>query len=612
MVSPINKMKKPVFFVFIFLLCIPLASASLLLQSLPQTKFNIGDTVMITGEILENQTGPHLLKLTCGENILYYKMISLEKETKKDFSIPITFQSIHKGECSINGELSFDNNIIATATTTNIMISDELDGNFQVDKQQLQLGETVKLTATVNKFSGETFAGTALVMFQQGEKTILAEQIDFDNSQFEYVFNSENYPAGDYNVDIFISNVGNAKLFEDIVAFTVVDEIKINATASPTTAKQGDKIKISGKIEAAIEKQTFTTQVKLAFQNITEEKTLLGSSFDFTLKLPKQLKPKNYNIYLTATDSLGNKGEIYLPITIIQTPARISVDMETSELYPDQTAVITTILLDQIDDIIEGEDIDITVLSPEKEVLVSKSTDKPVKVALAKFAPPGLYTIKASYPPLISQTNFTVLLVEKASLVIQEGRIFLTNIGNIPFTDTFTITLIGSKQNYTFERETYIKVEGVSVIDLTKEVVTDSYAMSISSKEKSVETIDDGYIVQVSDIKSSLNKKQYVEGEDPEGEIFEESQTISPQASTITETKINIVDNRSIFKKWWQNQLAFWGSLFFLLVIIALTVYMKNPQKEIIKRTETKKVFEPKESVKKQEDEESIVDKIIE
>ena len=122
-------------FILILLILIPAVSATINIEGPGRSVYNLGDEISVKGYILrdEDMFGFLRISLDCENDVpILTRSISLEKDTKRDFSENFIIPFFIPGDCTLKVSLESAGSIIEQAKSNEFIISKELEGNFKI------------------------------------------------------------------------------------------------------------------------------------------------------------------------------------------------------------------------------------------------------------------------------------------------------------------------------------------------------------------------------------------------------------------------------------------------------------------------------------------------
>ena len=173
--------------VLVAVVCLPSVIASISLISPEQTTFNFGDLLEISGTALETTDINGVLKyeLDCGEtDILATKAISLRANVEKSFEETFTIPQSLTGSCTMHVFVESNGNTQVEARSTTFAITEALNAEITLDKESVQLGDSVTLKGIITKMDGRAIDGLAKIAFKTGSDIVVQDTMKVSKGKF--------------------------------------------------------------------------------------------------------------------------------------------------------------------------------------------------------------------------------------------------------------------------------------------------------------------------------------------------------------------------------------------------------------------------------------------
>ncbi len=329
----ISKMKSAVLFLFVGLmavLSINLASATIILSDINPV-YNLGDSIKIDAKVSQagEFQGFFRISLKCDvtESLMYFSPLELEGERVKTISInyPVTTT----GACHITAILE-DNrgNVIEETTTSLITLSNKIDIELKLNKQEFPPEDTLTLTGTATKENGQLAQGIAIITFDKEYSTQV--------SGGKFTFNLKLEPdvtPGERAINVVVkdnsNNSGNVSTTAKILSIPTALIIETNQESfipdtllmiTPKLLDQASGI-LKSTATVKLSKQVSVLKTELLLEELVES----GNSTFY--RITKYTEPGNYLLEASA-DKFNVKKTI-----IVERYEKISVDLKDSILY---------------------------------------------------------------------------------------------------------------------------------------------------------------------------------------------------------------------------------------------------------------------------------------
>ncbi len=497
-------MKKSV--LILILLLIPLAKATIILEDFEREKHNVGDKILISGYILEDKPiwGKFQLDLTCNEvDTLLVKIFNIKKGEKFDFSeeLPLFFST--GKDCKIVASLSDKGTIIDQTQSEIFEISNELLGDFKIKNNFIQLGKKVEIEGTIKKLSGELVNGVATVFFIQNNEIFSVDTVEVNEGSFSYSYDTTSSFSGEYLVNVeIIETFGNRYLFENLLKFTLVNELAVVADVNKESALPGAVIKVFGEADTILQEGAGKGSVTINFNGEQYNMDFYNGKFDYNLQISDDIKSGKQEINIVMVDSFGNKGEAQTSVDIIPIPSNLDVEFDKKTYLPKETIKFKPLLYDQAGDLI-NEIIVVDILTPENDVVEAKkvNSNSEAEFTFSESASPGTWKLRLSNTNLEEDKEFIVGNLALLDYSIEDSVLIARNVGNIKYVDPIEIKIKGNNVDLSLTKKTSINPGKTLKVNLGREVATGTYDVIADDKKfDSVEITGKSKILNLSNL----------------------------------------------------------------------------------------------------------------
>ena len=186
--------------------------------------------------------------------------------------------------------------------------------------------------------------------------------------------------------------------------------------------------------------------------SIIQPGTINDGVYSLNVTFPEKLKAGNYLVKLnayevTADGAKTNKGFVNYNIKIKQIPTSLELHFENSSVEPGTEMKVMAILHDQTGDKIASRAI-ISVKKGEIEIQnqTEIATDEYLKFPIAYNEPPSTWNVFALSNFLTANAEFEVIAKTAINVEVINETIKVTNIGNVPFNDSISISIGNDSQ----------------------------------------------------------------------------------------------------------------------------------------------------------------------
>ena len=480
-------MKRGVFVVALLLLMLPSTFALININGPSLDVVNLGDKIHLEGYVQEDidVIGFFKLELNCGsKQVLSIKVINILKGQKYSFSEDLPVIGNMLGSCNIIASVESNDITLEQVNSKNFIISKDLNGEFKLEQDKLQLGKYLILNGTIQKKDGSLVNGLATLYFKQGDNIYSVDTTQVKNGELNYIKKLKDNVAGVYNIDIYvIEDHGNEQKFVNVASFLLSNQLNINVTLDKNEIKPGEVILIKGNALNILQENVDNASVKFLMENSIFYSELKNGKFDDEIKTEKNIKSGLHNIEVIIIDSLGNSGNNNISINIIAVPTTLANYISGAAFKPGDNVIVRPILLDQAGDIINN-DVTIEILNKNNDLVGSKiiKSNESYSFTLVEYSVPGKWTVKSFSSGLNEYSSFYVNEVSSIIANIDNQTLLINNIGNIKYDKQIIISLqnqIGKE--YQIKRRITLNPNETIQIDLTKEVETGIYNIMLEN-----------------------------------------------------------------------------------------------------------------------------------
>ncbi len=469
----------------LFMLFILPVRADISLTSPLKTVYNAGDQLLLQGFFVEHETLDGLMKVTLvcqDEQELLVKPLHMEKDVKKDFTEQVFVPSSITGMCVAKITLVVANATYDQFTSNSFELSHNLVGTFTLNKDMLQLGDTITITGDVQTFDGRTINGFATIALEKDHSPFFVDSVTITNGHLTYQLHPANVQEGIFNVTLAIKDaLGNEKIFS-AGELQVVTSINLYASSSKIHVKPGEKFILSGEardihgpleegiIDILYDNQTITTEVKKGL-------------FEQSLLVQPHTKSGTKIIHVNVHDAPGNTGTTDVSLIVDQVPTLIQIATDKEEYQPNDNVFVTATLLDQGGYVIT-QDLTLQLFDAEDTKIVTDVvvSSNQVKYLLKEDAVPGTWTIKVRAQDVAQEKHFYVNVFTNLLYAIAGNDLVITNNGNSNFDGSVKIVLQGFEKTTTLVKDTSLGVHEEKKIDLGKGIQGGTYDVIIGDQ----------------------------------------------------------------------------------------------------------------------------------
>ncbi len=441
-------MKKAFLMVILFL--IPFVSASIYIDTPLNEQYNLGDSVDLSGYLLEDEDifGNLFLNIECSNNSrqIAAKSIRIEKDIPKDFNFDLSINSEDTGNCNFNLQLNdFNNTVIDEINSDTFEITEELSPSFYINENQyknnFQLGDTISISGTVLNVNDKKVDGLATITIKKDDINYVIASSEIEEGDFEYSNQLLYMPSGEYSVSFNIKDVnGNEGTYENELRFNLESELVITADTNKDSYKPGDIITLTGKVSEKVGDSFTGNKINVLFNDEKYTADIMSGEFSLSIPSASNIKSNEHNITLKVSDEFGNYGEKSIGILIIPIPTSLELSLDKESYVPEDVVIISSSLLDQAGDEL-SKTVNIKIKDVENNVVFEETalTTDQINYKLPQFSVPGEWNVEAEASDLEDVINLIVEPIEIMEVDLDGETLIIKNMGNEIFDDDIAI-----------------------------------------------------------------------------------------------------------------------------------------------------------------------------
>jgi len=470
-------------FFIVFFISINISNAEIIVSGPQEANTNIGDEITISGYVLREEDTLGLLKfeLNCNndKSILLIKSISLKKGIKKDFNEVLAITSFLEGSCYVNVALEQQGTTLESKKSASFSITKALTGSFTIDKDNLQVGDELKITGTSYKQNSNPVEGFCVISLKKEGNVYFTDSCTIKKGNVNYNLKTTELPGGEYNVEVEVrDSFGNNAIFE-AGKFVLISKITVTAHTEKGHYLPKEKVKVSGTAEI-LSGNLKKGNAYLTINEETYEETVKSGAFEISFALDSKIKSGKHDISISIEDEFGAIGLYEFSIIIDPIPTDIGMVISKEAINPGEKITVKAFLNDQAGDLIE-EEILITIEDKKgKEYYKSiKKSGEQFDITIDDIIDPGNYFLRATYSDIKSEKAFLVGQVEGLSYEIEGQLLIIKNIGNIIYEAPIHIKLKSDEESKTIIEDLKLTPSSIEKIDLGAGIPSGIYTATI-------------------------------------------------------------------------------------------------------------------------------------
>jgi len=225
-----------------------------------------------------------------------------------------------------------------------------------------------------------------------------------------------------------------------IKIFEVSENLNLEHNLNKDKLLPNEELEITGNVKNVRGELINNGKVKIFFDDIESSADLNKGKFSYNYRIPGNIKSNAHLLKLNFEDNNGNKVLKESGIGVIPKPSKLKNLVNKLDFLPKEKVIIESLLYDQADDIIENN-AKIKVYDANNDLIAEGN--KKVEFTLDQYALPGEWIIKSSTEDFNIESKFNVGKIKKVETYVENGIVYVKNIGNTEFDDKVKIEAIG-------------------------------------------------------------------------------------------------------------------------------------------------------------------------
>jgi len=453
--------------------------SSIDIEDIEQEVFNYGDTINVKGIIYveDGITGIMKYILRCGDVKTILETERVGMNNQYNFSKELLIPNI-KGECRISIDFYSDGEVVESADSNVFSISDSLNSIFNIDYDEVQLGQKNELNAYVTYLNDKQLSGMYELTIKVDGEEFMKKTGKIVDAQFKYGIDA--VLPGEYYVDINIKDIfGNEQFYSEEIKFKVSDKIDIRTDSFVGEALPGETIIVSGEVFSDIDYAFEGLKGFIWFNDKEYELKFEGNKFSASIEITENVKSGDNNLDINIEDKIGNKGVEELLIDVKAIITEIKVELDKDSFMPEEKIKFTVNLVDQADDVVD-EKVFVYFAKINKSVVSGEES----YIVVPENTEPGEQIIKAEYEEFSDEKKISILEKEGIIVDVNGDLVRVRNIGNVRYKKAITFNLERDGKEVVFEKKVDLEPGEEKEISLAKELPTGNYEVEIFVPEQ--------------------------------------------------------------------------------------------------------------------------------
>jgi hypothetical protein len=487
-------MKRGIVLILITLMLLPMATATISITGPSKTQYNIGDSLDVSGHILEeeNLVGYLQFSVVCNDESHPLQLTSIdvaagEQVDFSQLSLPtMTLTQSMIGLCRLQADILVTGVSVEEDTSVSFEVTKDLDGTFDVDKSQIQLGDTIAFTGTVFQVDGDEVEGTAEVYFETEGIEYLVGFLEINEGKINHQHTFLSGFAGEYTANVVVrDSYGNEQEFNGVADFTVIDGLHVFVDTNAEAIFPGEHVNLFGDVTTLTDDPVTTGSIEIGLADEVHSTSLADSQYTYDLWAPTDITSGQHIIRVSARDGHGNTGSGTINLDIKPIGTDIDLKLTNTTFNPGDEFEVEIVLYDQAGDLM-ADDITFMLYDAQGNKISEKEvySGEVLKFQLSAFAVPGEWKIKTNHIDTRggkvgaeAQVKFIVNEISALDYYIEGEVLYVKNVGNTKYVEDFSIAIQGDEEEYVLERSKNLNVNETLAIDLSKEVPTGQYSV---------------------------------------------------------------------------------------------------------------------------------------
>ncbi len=479
-------MKKWFLLLVLVFFLIPNVYAIIELQEITPKVYNLGDKLKIAGSVSRESSFEGILKanLICNsdKSPVLSRSLDLVENEKYSFLEDVTIPTISTGDCSLNVFLEKNKETIEEKESETFKITKELNGNFVLVNNKIQLGDNVNISGDVFKINGKRVNGIATLYLKKNKENLFIDTENIENGKFGFNIPSSYISTGSYSLDFDVKDAnGNGNTFVDAIKFDITNLLNIELKLDRDKINPGGDFEVIGSIRDIYGKRVDRGTFIVSFNDKKFEGNILLGDINKKILAENNIKTGFHSIFVEVKDESGNKGSGTLNIEVLSEEEAIELSLDKDSYKPGEKIKINVPVYDQGRDVLDKEVL-IEIRDSSGAKRFGQKIGKEYFFELPLTSRPGEWYIKAVAGDLKTDKKFYVVEVRELSYKVEGQKLTVTNVGNVAFNDVLNVDLDGISASSTLNKKVYLEPGESMDIDLGREVNTGIYKVTINNK----------------------------------------------------------------------------------------------------------------------------------
>ncbi len=294
---------------------------------------------------------------------------------------------------------------------------------------------------------------------------------------------------GKCSLEVSLTDSGDVLLEKKSVKiFEVSENLILTVNLDKEKFYPNDELQIKGDVKNVRGELLDAGKADIILDNEKLNADLDKGEFSYNYQIPGNIKSNSHELKISFEDDYGNKADKEFSIFINPKPTQLKNLFNKIDFLPNDRVTIESLLYDQAADLMENN-AEIRVFNPDEDLI--KEGNYKLEFTLDQYALPGEWTVKTSTADFSIESKFKVGEVKKVQTYVEDGALYVKNIGNVEFDDVIEIKAIGL-DGKEFEEKIKLSPKESKIIDLSDELKKGRYDLNVlaDSQKESFESVN--------------------------------------------------------------------------------------------------------------------------
>ena len=286
---------------------------------------------------------------------------------------------------------------------------------------------------------------------------------------------------GKCSLEISLTDGGDVLLEKKSVKiFEVSENLILTVSLNKEKLYPNDELQVAGDVKNVRGGLLDAGKVEIILDDEKLNADLDKGEYAYNYQIPGGIKSNSHELIISFEDGYGNKASKEFSIFINPKPAQLKNLLNKIDFLPNDRVTIESLLYDQAGDLIENN-AEIIVFNPDNDLI--KGGSYKLEFTLDQYALPGEWTVKTSTSDFNVESKFKVGEVKKVQTYVEDGALYIKNIGNVEFDDVVEVKAIGL-DGKEFSEKVKLAPKESKIIDLSDELKKGLYDLNVITNDQ--------------------------------------------------------------------------------------------------------------------------------